>query len=230
MMSSSDLLAALPGLLKGAGTTLLIVMTAVGSGAALGFPLGVLWFASSSGSALRLPLWVFDRLFRGFPALVLLFLVYFGIGSLPGLKVSPFAAVAIALGLRSAAYQAQLFRSALGMVDRRQLDAARSLGLSRIRTLTCVLIPQALRFSLPGLANEYSVVLKDSALAFTVGVIELMSRGKFLAMATKDTTSTYLLIAAVYWLLTQAGASLFRLIEQRRRIPGLGEQTRRSGG
>jgi polar amino acid transport system permease protein len=74
------------------------------------------------------------------------------------------------------------------------------------------------------------VVLKDSALAFTVGVIELMSRGKFLAMATKDTTSTYLLIAAVYWLLTQAGASLFRLIEQRRRIPGLGEQTRRSGG
>ena len=201
---------------------MLIVIAAVGGGMLLGLPLGVLWFVEPPVRLLRLPLWLFDKLFRGFPALVLLFLVYFGLGSLPAVTISPFAAVALALGLRSAAYQAQLFRAALLMVDRTQAEAARALGLSQPRTLLHILLPQALRFSLPGLANEYSVVLKDSALAFTVGVVELMSRGKFLSMATKDTTTTYLLIAAIYWLLTQLGTSLFRWIEQHRRIPGLG--------
>lgn len=108
------------------------------------------------------------------------------------------------------------------MLDLSQQDAAHSLGLSRVHTFTSILLPQAIRFSLPGLANEYSVVLKDSALAFAVGVVELMSRGTFLSMTTKDTTASYLIIAAMYSGLTQVGVVLFRLIEQRRRIPGLG--------
>ncbi|MBN1857787.1 amino acid ABC transporter permease [Candidatus Bipolaricaulota bacterium] len=221
-MTPTDLLSALPRLIAGAGMTLLIVVVAVGGGVLFGLPLGVLSFLNPPSRLLRLLLWLFDKLFRGFPALVLLFLIYFGLGSLPAVTISPFAAVALALGLRSAAYQAQLFRSALGMVHRTQVEAARALGLSQPRTLIYILLPQALRFSLPGLANEYSAVLKDSALAFTVGVVELMSRGKFLSMATRDTTTTYLLVAAIYWLLTQLGISLFRLIEHHRRIPGLG--------
>ncbi len=227
-MTTADLLTALPGLMRGAGMTLLIVLIAIAGGIALGLPLGTLWFALPSRRLVRPLLWLFDRVFRGFPALVLLFLVYFGVGSIPGMRISPFAAVALALGLRSAAYQSQLFRAALEMVDKGQRDAAASLGLSGTATFIHILLPQALRFSLPGLANEYSVVLKDSALAFAVGVVELMSRGKFLSMATKDTATPYLLIAAMYWVLTQLGVTFFRQIEQRRRIPGLGTHASQS--
>ncbi len=232
-MTTADLLTALPGLMRGAGVTLLIVLVAIAGGIALGLPLGVLWFALPSRRLIRSLLWLFDRVFRGFPALVLLFLVYFGVGSIPAIRVSPFAAVVLALGLRSAAYQSQLFRAALEMVDKGQRDAATSLGLSRRATFIRILLPQALRFSLPGLANEYSIVLKDSALAFAVGVVELMSRGKFLSMVTRDTATPYLLVAAMYWALTQLGVTFFRQIEQRRRIPGLGahvSQKRGNGG
>ena len=193
----------------------------------LGVPLGVAHVYAPR--AVRLPLWLFDRIFRGFPTIVLLFLVYFGLGSMSGISIQPLFAVVLVLGLRSAAYQAQIFRGALLMIEQGQTDAALALGFSRPKTILFILLPQAARYSLPSISNEYSIVLKDTALAFTVGAIDLMSRAKFLALHSQETLIVYLLVAAIYFVLTHTGIALFHAAERRVAIPGIGyRRARRS--
>lgn len=173
---------------------------------------------------------MYDRIFRGFPALVLLFLFYFGLGNIKGFSLSPFVAAVLALGLRSAAYQAQIYRGSLLLVEEGQSEAARSLGLTSLQTIWSVVLPQAIHFSLPGLANEYSIVLKDTALAFAVGLVELMARGKFIVARTRAPLEIYLTIAAIYLVLTYLGILAFSVLEQRMHIPGFGrkgQETRR---
>ncbi len=166
----------------------------------------------------------YDRIFRGFPALVLLFLFYFGVGSLPGVHLSPLVTVFLALGLRSAAYQSQIYRGSLLAVTRGQGDAARALGMSAKQTIWSIIIPQAAYFSLPGLSNEYSILLKDTALAFAVGVMELLTQGKFIALRTQAVLPIYLTVGAIYLVLTYGGVLVFRLMERVMRIPGLSGQ------
>ncbi len=219
-MSWNDLAEAIPALIRGAAATLNVVLACVGGGLALGIPVGI---GHRFGSRpLRVGLCIFDRVFRGFPVIVLLFIFYFGLGQLPGVRISPFAAVVLGLGIRSAAYQGQIFRGALAMVERGQQEAAYALGMSQAQTLVWILLPQALRFSIPAVANEYAVVLKDSALAFLVGVVELMSTGKFLAIQARDPLTAYLAVAAFYWAMTSGGVAILRALERRTSIPGLG--------
>jgi len=211
-------------LLSGVGTTLLLLVLALGIGFTLGVPIGILHVYGRR--PLRLLLSGYDAVMRGFPAIVLLFLIYFGIGSLPGVRIPSLHAAILALGLRSAAYQGRLVEGTLRMVPMGQLESALAVGMRRTMAIRRIVLPQALRFSLPGLANEYSIVLKDTALAFTVGVIELMSRAKFLAASKREIAQVYLLAAALYWILTQLGLLGFGWLERRARISGLGSGRR----
>ncbi|MFC2100088.1 amino acid ABC transporter permease [Candidatus Bipolaricaulota bacterium] len=222
----NDLVKTLPILFQGLGMTLLLLTCSLGIGFVLGIPIGILNVFGPM--PVRLVLKGFDLVMRGFPAIVLLFLVYFGLGRLEGIHLTSLQAAILALGLRSAAYQGQLVRGAIEMVDLGQLEAARALGLPLLQAIRCVVLPQAIRFSLPSLANEYSVVLKDTALAFTVGVLEMMSRAKFLAASTREITLVYVAVAIVYWVLTQIGLLGFYAIERGTRIPGVGADNRRS--
>ncbi len=216
----------LPSLLKGAEVTMLLVGACLGLGFAIGFPIAL---SNVYGPRwLRFSLSVYDRIFRGFPALVLLFLFYFGVGSFPGVHLSPFIAVLLALGLRSGAYQSQIYRGSLLAVGKGQTDAARSLGLTKWQTIRLIVIPQAVYFSLPGLTNEYSILLKDTALAFAVGVVELLTRGKFIAFRTHAVLPIYLTVAAIYLGLTYGGVLVFWAVERYIRIPGLSGYGRRA--
>ena len=210
----------LPLLLRGAEMTMTLVSVCLGIGLTLGVPLALGYFYGPRWS--RPILTAYDRVFRGFPALVLLFLFYFGVGSLPGVHLSPLVTVLLALGLRSAAYQSQIYRGSLLAVKKGQIDAARSLGMTRRQTIWFILIPQAAYFSLPGLANEYSILLKDTALAFAVGVMELLTEGKFIALRTQAILPVYLTVGAIYLVLTYGGVLVFWLMERAIRIPGLG--------
>lgn len=216
----SDLVKILPILFHGLGMTLLLLACSLGIGFALGVPIGILNVFGPQ--PIRLGLKGFDLVMRGFPAIVLLFLVYFGLGRLDGIHLSSLQAAILALGLRSAAYQGQLVRGAIGMVEPGQLDAARALGFPTLGAIRCVVLPQAMRFSLPSLGNEYSIVLKDTSLAFTIGVLEMMSRAKFLAASTRRITLVYVAAAIVYWVLTQIGLVAFHALERGVRIPGVG--------
>jgi polar amino acid transport system permease protein len=212
----------LPALLQGAQITLKLVATCLGVGFLLGVPLALVHVYGASW-AKRIAA-VYDRIFRGFPALVLLFLFYFGLGSIEGISLSPFVAAVLALGLRSAAYQAQIYRGGLLAVGAGQLAAARSLGFTSLQAIWSIILPQAMHFSLPGLANEYAIVLKDTALAFAVGLVELMTKGKFIVARTRASLEIYLTVAAIYLVFTYIGIFAFSLLERQTRIPGFGRK------
>ena len=120
----------------------------------------------------------YEKIFRGIPLLILLFL--FGAALLwmfmwAGSVISAlFVAAVFALALRSAAYQSELFRGAILSVDPGQMMAARSMGMNELQATRHIILPQAFRLSLPGWTNEYAVVIKDSSLASAIGVTEIL--------------------------------------------------------
>lgn len=119
----------------------------------------------------------YEKLFRGIPILILIFIFAFGMPGLFWFIPHPLnriqASVILAFVLRSGAYQSQIFRGAILSVNLGQMEAARALGMSRIRALRHVVLPQALRLAVPGWSNEYAVVIKDTSFAFEVGIIEM---------------------------------------------------------
>ena len=119
----------------------------------------------------------YEKVLRGIPILVLIFIFVFGI---PGIfwfidPISrPLFGVILALALRSGAYQSQIFRGAILSVSPGQMEAARAIGMSRFQAFRHVVLPQALRLAVPSWSNEYAVIIKDSSFAYSVGVIEML--------------------------------------------------------
>lgn len=157
---------------------------------------------------------------RGVPVLVLLFLVYFGL-PVVGLKVAPLAAMALSLGLIGGAYVAEVFRGALDSVDGAELTAAQALGLSRWQVFRCLQAPQMLRFSAPGVLNEFTSILKYSPFAYTVGIPEITKQATVLASQTLQGAEIYLAVGVLYFLIYRVLLMLARRFEQRFRIPGV---------
>jgi polar amino acid transport system permease protein len=163
---------------------------------------------------------VYVWFFRGVPLLVLLFLFYFGLFSVLDINLSAFTVAIIVLGLISAAYQSQVFRGAILSLPEGQFKAARALGMTDLKAISFIILPQALRFSIPGWSNEYSIVLKDSAVVFALGVAEIMARTHFVATRTYQYLPLYLAAGFLYLVLTFVGVKALRMLEDRVRIPG----------
>ena len=197
-------------LLLGAVVTVLLTATSLLLGFLAGFPAGTIevygsgWLESGVATA--------GVVLRGTPIVVLIVLFYFGLpiprlGSIPGLDVrlSSFLAATLALGLRSAAYQSQVFRGAIQSIDEGQMEAARSVGLTRYGAIRHVVFPQAIRRSIPGFQNEFTIVLKDTSVAFAIGLAELLTRAENLYLQPgRDTAIMEVIIAisAIYFVLT----------------------------
>jgi polar amino acid transport system permease protein len=211
---------ALPYLLTGSLVTIALVLGAM----ALGLMLGVILALAQvyGNSVVRKIAWVYVWFFRGVPLLVLLFLFYFGLFSLVGVNISAFTAAVIVLGLISAAYQSQIFRAGILSLPEGQFKAARALGMSDPKAILFIILPQALRLSIPGWSNEYSVVLKDSAVAYALGVAEVMARAHFVASRTYQHLPLYFTAGVIFLILTYLGVKALRLLEEKVRIPGYG--------
>ena len=164
---------------------------------------------------------VYEWIFRSIPALVLLFLFYYGPPRL-GLSVTPFLAATAALGFRSSAYQSQIFRGAIQCIASGQMMAARSLGMGRVRAIFSIILPQAFRLSIPGWSNEFSSVIKDTTLAYVVGFNEIMRTARIVMDSNYSLAMlAFLAVALVFLILTSAGNGLMGIVERRFRIPGL---------
>ncbi|MFB3886743.1 MAG: amino acid ABC transporter permease [Thermodesulfobacteriota bacterium] len=209
---------ALPYLLQGVVVTLALVIGAMGLGFLLGVLLavGLVYGRPYIRRLFNLYVWFF----RGVPLLVLLFLFYFGLFTMLGINISAFVAALIVLGLISAAYQSQIFRGGILSLPEGQLKAARALGLSDTKSIFFIILPQALRLSIPGWSNEYSIVLKDSAVAYALGVAEVMARAHFVASRTYQHLPLYFTAGVIFLILTYAGTKALRALEERVRIPG----------
>ena len=209
---------ALPYLLEGSLVTLIVVVGAMALGLVLGVPLAV--GQVYGHPVLRRAIAVYVWFFRGIPLLVFLFLFYFGLCTALDINQSAFTVAIIVLGLISSAYQSQIFRGAILSLPEGQLKAARALGMSDLRAISVIILPQALRLSIPGWSNEYSILLKDSAVTYALGVAEIMARAHFVATRTYQQLPLYFTAGVIFLVLTWAGTRGLRLLEGKVRIPG----------
>ena len=203
------ILNALPYILQGGVVTLITVIGSLALGFCIGLPLAVLQVYGPS--FIRRLIGVYVWFFRGMPILLLLFLFYFGLFEVIGLNLSTITASCLVLGMASAAYQSQIFRGSIETLPVGQFRAARALGMND---------GQALRLSIPGWSNEFSILLKDSALCFVLGTPEIMARTHFVASRTYEHLPLYITAGLLYFGITLVGVHILRVLERKVHIPG----------
>jgi polar amino acid transport system permease protein len=224
-LALETLIESLPQLFNGLAVTLGLTATAI----ILGTILGILLATGRSYGARPLAylILIYEKVLRGIPLLVLLFLFYFGLPQI-GIPIEPFTAAVIGLGLRSSAYQAQIYRGSIGSIPVGQINAAFSLGMSKLKAIRYVILPQMLRLSIPGWSNEFTILLKDTSLAFGIGVIELMRQGRYIQIRDPDTVlPVFLLIAVIYFILVFTANKILRYIEKKYQMAGLQAEAQR---
>jgi polar amino acid transport system permease protein len=208
-------------LAPGVVVTLSLVVLSILLGLMMGVPMAVCQVYGPK--PLKALVAVYVWIFRGLPNLVLLFLFYFGLFPMLGLTDDPFIVAFTVLGLRSGAYQSQIFRGAIQSIGEGQMTAARSLGMSRWQAIRHVVLPQALRIALPGWSNEYPVLLTDSAVCYAIGVAEILAQAYHLVSRTAEPMAIFLIAAVIYILLNYGGMWLFGRLEKKISIPGFGQ-------
>jgi len=206
---------------------LFVTLALTALGLLIGFALGLLlalmrvygpkeigWFASG-----------YEKLFRGIPLLILIFIFAFGIPRLFWYLEPlerPIAGVVLALGLRSGAYQSQIFRGAILSVHPGQMEAARALGMNGFQSFRHIVFPQALRLSVPSWSNEYAVVIKDSSFAYFVGIIEMTKAALRISANFPELWALSMgVVAIVYFIFTYPVTKLFGE-RQTKRLKDLG--------
>lgn len=165
-------------------------------------------------AVVRWPFRMFSFLFLGTPLLLQLFLIYFGLVQI-GIDVPAFVAGVVGLGLHFAVYNSELFQTSILAVDKGQVEAARTLGLSRWQALRKVVVPQAVRDVIPPIGNNMIALLKDSALVSVIGVSELTLSAQRAIGSTYRPFEFYVLVAAVYYIINLVMEAVLRHVERR---------------
>lgn len=199
------------------GTAWTIAITA--AAAVLSFFGGVLFavVALYAPMVMRLPFRLFEWLFMGTPLLLQLFLIYFGLVEL-GIDLPAFVAGVIGLGLHFAVYNSELIQTAILAVDKGQMEAARTLGLSRTQALVRVVIPQAVRDVIPPIGNNMIALLKDSALVSVIGVSEITLSAQLAIGRTYRAFEFYAAAAALYYVINLGMEAVLRRVERRMQL------------
>ena len=182
---------------------------------ALIFGLAVALLRMSRWRALRWPATAYVEFFRGTPALVQLFVIYFGFPDV-GYQPSPFQAAILGLGLNGAAYLSEIYRAGIESIHRGQMEAALTLGMTPRRAMQYIVLPQALRTMLPPMTNFSIILLKDTSIVFTVGVLEVMALARQLVTETLTSAPIYLMAGAMYLCVTIPMARFAARLERQR--------------
>lgn len=147
---------------------------------------------------------VYVSFFRGTPLVAQMFFIYFGlIQVIPSLKeLDSFTAAVIVLGLNSSAYFSESLRGAISSVDKGQLEACYAFGMTYTQSMIRVILPQAIRVAIPAMMNTFADIIKGSALAFTIGVTEIMATAQSEAAASYKYLEAFTCIIIIYWSLS----------------------------
>jgi len=155
---------------------------------------------------------------RGVPLLVQIFLIYFGVPALTGMRVDPFIAAISACGINSGAYVGEIIRAGIQSIDKGQMEAGRSLGMGYLQTMTYIIMPQALKRILPPLGNEFIAMLKESSLVSVIGYEELTRRGQLIIARTYGSFEIWLCVAVIYLAMTLTISQLVGWLERRYQV------------
>lgn len=154
---------------------------------------------------------------RGTPMMVQMFIVYYGLPRLIRLDFEDITLGIVAISLNSAAYVAEIIRAGILSIDKGQMEAARSLGMSHRIAMTNIIIPQAFKNILPALGNEFIVLIKESAIVSIIGIHDLMYNTDTVRGNTFKPFSPLIVAAAIYFLITFTLSKLLGLLERRMR-------------
>ncbi len=184
-------------MLEGFRNTILITLGALCIGLVIGTLIAVVKYLAEDSPSLKPLAWlcnIYLTVIRGIPMVVLLLIFYFVIlVSFEGVTVA-----IIAFGINSGAYMAELIRSGINAVDSGQMEAGRSLGMSRLQAMRVVVLPQAIRYILPAIFNELIALLKETSVAGYVAVVDLTRAANLIRNNTYDAVNTLFLVALIY--------------------------------
>ncbi|KVL10959.1 ABC transporter permease [Burkholderia sp. MSMB1826] len=209
-------------LLLAALMTVALTLAALAVGAAIGAAIAAAKLSRYRTARLLGDL--YTTVFRGVPELLVIYLFYFGgstlvttvgqwFGAEGFIGVPPFVIGALAVGMISGAYQAEVYRAAVLAVSKGELEAARSIGMPRAMVLWRILVPQVLRFALPGIGNVWQLSLKDSALISVTGLAELLRTSQIAANSTHQYFVFFVAGGALYLLMTGLSNRVFNRAE-----------------
>ena len=205
-------------LFEGLKNTLILTCISVALGTVLGAVVALMRMSKSK--ILRFISSFYIEVIRGTPILLQLYIFYFVLPNiLPFLKLSQFMWVSIALCVNSAAYVSEVIRSGIQAVDKGQTEAARSLGLSESQTMLKIILPQAVRNILPALGNEFIMMLKETSLASTFFLYDLMTIRQIITGATSLTLEPMTIVAVIYLCMTFPLSKLVEHFEKRMANP-----------
>ncbi|QKS70114.1 amino acid ABC transporter permease [Paenalkalicoccus suaedae] len=202
----------LPYVLSGLGLTLLISLVSMGFGLIIGLLLAIA--RASDYALLRWPARVYISFMRGVPILIILFLLYFGFPFI-GIQFEAVTAAIIGFSLNSAAYMAEINRSAISAIPKGQWESARSLGFSYWLMMRRIILPQASRIAVPPLTNVLLDLIKASSLAAMITVPEIFQLSRIVAGREMDYMTMFILVALIYWAVCSAMTVLQNYLEKR---------------
>ena len=202
-----------PLLLVGAGVTIKITALSVALGVVIGLFVGIARI--SRIKLLRVLAAIYVDFFRGTPLLVQIFLVYFALPVITGQRVDPFVAAIGSCGINSGAYVAEIFRAGIQSIDKGQMEAGRSLGMTWVQTMRYIIVPQAFKRVIPPLGNEFIALLKDSSLVSVIGFEELTRRGQLIIAKTYGSLEIWISVAVIYLAMTLTISRFVAYLERR---------------
>ena len=205
-------------LAKGLGNTLLITLFALILGVVIGFVVAAIRCTSAKTGKLKIAdaiCKIYLSIMRGTPVMIQLLIIYF-VFLLP-LNVDKFIAAVLCFGINSGAYVSEIMRGGIMSIDEGQTEAGRSLGLGYVATMWHIVIPQAFKAILPSLANEFIALLKETSVAFYIGVADLTLGGLKIRAITYSNFMPLIAIAVIYLILVLGLSYLVSLLERRLR-------------
>ena len=196
-----------------AGGTLRLAVPAIVLGFALGILVGLARLASAPW--IRLPATAYVEFFRGVPLVMVIFWIWFIIPQLLRLPIPEYGVALTAFVIFEAAYFGEIVRAGVMSVPRGQVEAAHSVGLTGVQTMTAVVLPQALRNMVPSLVTQMIVLFKDTSLASIIGYVDLTKAAQIVNNREIKPFQLYLFIAVVYWICTYSMSVMARRLERR---------------
>ncbi|MFY9416660.1 MAG: amino acid ABC transporter permease [bacterium] len=213
MVDWSYAIKVLPNLLRVTTTTVKLALLGVGAGTIIGTIVGLI---RVNKTKILYPLaTLYVEVIRGTPMLVQLVLIFYGLPQIIGFRLEPFTAAFLTFGINSGAYTSEIVRGGVQSIDRGQMEAARSLGMTYLQAMWYIILPQAFRRILPPLGNEFIILLKDTALASTVTMQELMRTGQIHVARTGQPFPIYIMVALIYLAMTLPLSLVVRNLERR---------------
>ncbi len=209
---------ALPLLLNGLVVTVEIALISI----LLGMVLGLIscLFGLSKVKVLRGISAVYIWIIRGTPMIVQAFLVFFAFPQLiqlisPSFRLEAFVAGCITLSLNAGAYMSEIFRAGIQAIDKGQMEAARSLGLSKGQAMRKIILPQAFKISIPPMVNQFIITVKDTSILSVIGLAEIVNKAKQYVGKTYQFFATYILVAVFYLIVISILMVISKFVEKK---------------